>query len=193
MTLWYPLLTMSYTRECPKCTSVIRYKSQSWMNIAETRKSLCKQCCSIRNMEFIDKHRHLPFEYLYKRLQRMSQDRLRRKVNLTYEEFLDFTHITACHYCGYPIKWYPHHETKRKTTYSYNLDRKDSNKCYSKDNCVVCCKVCNNAKSNLLTYEEMLILGHSIAEIRKLRTLLPPMTSYFPTLSLTGLHQLLSH
>lgn len=184
---------MKYERECPQCKTTIHYKSREWMKVADSRKSLCKRCSSIRNMEFIQKHRHPPFQYLYKRLKTMSKDRLQREVNMTFEEFLEFTQITSCHYCGYKIKWYPHHETAKKTTHSYNLDRKNSFKGYSKDNCVVCCKVCNNAKSNLLTYEEMLILGKEIARIRKLRTLLPPLVSYFPTLSAVGLRQLLLH
>ena len=39
--------------------------------------------------------------------------------------------------------------TLREQPSSVNLDRVDSNKGYSKDNCVVCCYICNKMKSTL--------------------------------------------
>ena len=64
---------------------------------------------------------------------------------------LDFTKINNCHYCGDDILWVKHTGTGQ---HRYNLDRKDSNKGYSKDNCVVCCKKCNYMKGSEFSYEE---------------------------------------
>lgn len=54
-----------------------------------------------------------------------------------------------CHYCGQP-------PSNRKTTknsilpFLYSgIDRIDSKKDYTRDNVVPCCKICNNAKSDL--------------------------------------------
>ena len=56
------------------------------------------------------------------------------------------------------------HTTSCVRSTAYNLDRKDSIKGYTKENCVVCCKRCNRAKSNLFSYEEWLEIGKFIQE-----------------------------
>ncbi len=86
---------------------------------------------------------------------------------MTYDEFLEFTRIAACHYCGFDVCW------KDYGRAPYNLDRKDNTKDYSKDNCVVCCFDCNATKGARFSYEEMIILGKAIREIRLTRTQLP--------------------
>ena len=71
-----------------------------------------------------------------------------RDFALSKEEFKNIV-IKNCHYCG--IK--PSNVIRRKSyngdfTYS-GIDRVDSSKGYTVDNCVPCCKLCNGAKSNL--------------------------------------------
>jgi len=78
-------------------------------------------------------------------------------VLLTYEEFLEFTKIKECHYCCKEIKWHPH--TKKdgidiKGSRAYQLDRIDNDGPYSKNNCVVCCWSCNQAKGNRFSYDD---------------------------------------
>ena len=68
------------------------------------------------------------------------------EVLLTYEEFLEFTKTLRCHYCFAEIDW-----TKDQR---YNLDRRNNDIGYTKENCVVCCPRCNYGKSNLFTYDE---------------------------------------
>ena len=46
------------------------------------------------------------------------------------------------------------------------LDRLDSLKGYTKENCVACCYDCNKVKSNVLTYEEMLVAMKVVQELR---------------------------
>lgn len=77
--------------------------------------------------------------------------RKQKSFNLTFNEFLEFTKIKNCHYCNSPIKWVKH---TGKGCYRYNLDRKDSSKGYSKQNCVVCCKRCNYMKGSEFSYKE---------------------------------------
>jgi hypothetical protein len=92
--------------------------------------------------------RKRPFESAYNSLIRNAKKRA-INVFLTYEEFIEFTKIEECHYCLCKLIWEPHNSKSIKI----NLDRKDNNE-YSKENCVTCCKRCNQAKSNVFTYEE---------------------------------------
>ncbi|PWI46423.1 hypothetical protein CEE45_16900 [Candidatus Heimdallarchaeota archaeon B3_Heim] len=45
------------------------------------------------------------------------------------------------------------------------LERKDNAKGYSKENCVLSCSLCNNAKSDKFTEEEFRKVGAAIKEI----------------------------
>lgn len=58
----------------------------------------------------------------------------------------------ACFYCG---------ETEK-----IGLDRINNNKGHTKDNVVPCCYVCNCARSNNFTFEEMIQLGKTIKDIK---------------------------
>ena len=107
------------------------------------RSESCKLCLGLR-----------PFEALYNRF----EARAKHLVLLSYEEFLEFTSIGNCHYCSKPIVWMQRGSRKRQSS-SYNLDRKDNDKPYTKENCVVCCTRCNRAKNNFFTYEEWLQIG----------------------------------
>ncbi len=62
----------------------------------------------------------------------------------------------SCVYCGYS---------------STGLDRVDNSKGHLKSNCVPACKVCNVAKMDNFSYDEMLILGKTIKEIKDKRLL----------------------
>lgn len=71
---------------------------------------------------------------------------------LTKEEFVELIG-GDCHYCGDKpnMSW---HGTKRTIinldSFRYNgVDRKNNTLGYTKENCVSCCKICNNSKSTL--------------------------------------------
>jgi hypothetical protein len=78
-------------------------------------------------------------------------------LDITYEDFMVFTKVNKCHYCHGAVNWYPHTKLNGKEvpgSRSYKLDRKDNKLGYSTENCVVCCKRCNEGKSGDFTYEE---------------------------------------
>lgn len=100
-----------------------------------------------------------PFEKLYNTLKLKANNGI--QVDLTYEEYLRFTKIPNCHYCYDLINW-----TEYSKGYNYNIDRKDSYKGYSLDNCVVCCGICNFTKSNRFTYNEFVKIGNVIKDIK---------------------------
>lgn len=105
-------------------------------------------------------HKKKPFESIYKRL---MNDWRKLNNNLTYKEFLEFTSITNCYYCDELIKWneYSHINGKFIST-SYFLDRKNNNLGYIKDNCVVCCTICNKFKGSM-NHDDFINLCNRIA------------------------------
>jgi hypothetical protein len=103
------------------------------------------------------------FEALYNRLKTIAGYR-GTPVELTYEEFLEFTDIHACTYCGNPVKWNPHCLTKGAAT---NLDRKNSAGGYSEDNVVVCCIDCNRMKNKWFTHDEFVVVMKALTDYRR--------------------------
>lgn len=89
-----------------------------------------------------ERHYKTPFKRLYTKLKNSAQKKS-IEVELSYEDFLEFTKIPDCYYCGDSVLWVPH----GKKAVAYNLDRRDNEKGYTKQNSVVCCKTCNFLKS----------------------------------------------
>jgi 5'-deoxynucleotidase YfbR-like HD superfamily hydrolase len=131
----------------------------------------------------VDSRRKKPFEALYNRLVRTASEH-NHGVQFSYEEFVKFTCEKTCHYCSGPVEWNAYTslwEPKRlrrvkdseplpRTKHTgYNLDRKDNSLGYSVDNCVVCCGSCNRTKGDRFTYEEFLIIAHSLRLVQYLR------------------------
>lgn len=104
-----------------------------------------------------------PYEALYNRF--VHNNKNKWAVSISYKEFVEFTSILECHYCGNPVSWSKYHP--KKNGRGYNLDRKDSSKGYFLNNVVVCCWRCNQAKSNDFTYEEWLFVGRALRQYRE--------------------------
>lgn len=100
-----------------------------------------------------------PYVRLFEVIKQNSKHR-KQECLLTFEQFLTFTKVDQCHYCHAPVRWV---KFERK---AYNLDRKNSDKGYSIENCVVCCQRCNFAKSNRYTYEEWFEMNRCFREGR---------------------------
>jgi hypothetical protein len=98
-----------------------------------------------------------PYEALYNVMVGSAKKR-NIPLSLTYLQFVDFTAIAECLYCGEPVNWSRHNVCRNGQ--NYNLDRKDNSLGYHKDNLVVCCTPCNATKLNVLTHEEMVAVGN---------------------------------
>lgn len=96
--------------------------------------------------------------------------KLNREFLLTKEEFRILT-SDNCHYCGNsPIlyststKSNVSKETFEHSKYLYNgIDRIDSSKGYTNDNCVTCCEMCNKAKRDV-SYEDFIMYLKQISK-----------------------------
>ena len=113
--------------------------------------------CGCINSKRISEMNRLPkgvaaLNSLYIHYKNSAKDR-NLSFKLTKEEFIELTQ-SLCHYCGVS----PSQECKGRNhgSYMYNgIDREDSKKGYTIENCVPCCKTCNFAKNNL-SLEEFL-------------------------------------
>ncbi len=70
--------------------------------------------------------------------------------NLSKDDFKELT-LQNCTYCGSePLYRINTHTTDNHGDYIYNgVDRVDNARGYEVDNCVTCCKLCNQMKMNL--------------------------------------------
>jgi len=107
--------------------------------------------------------RKQPFESLYNRV-RQSAAKRSVPFDLSYADFISYTVVSNCHYCGDMVSWTKWNVGKKGPT---NLDRKDSSLGYSKNNLVVSCTRCNKAKLDHFTYEEWLRIGKLIRQMRE--------------------------
>lgn len=140
---------------CPDCNTEFAVIAN---NAKRKKTNKCNQC----SKKVIGSNtRKLPFEGLYNIISKKS---IKYGEVFKYEEFLKFTSLPECIYCGKNVKWRPH---RNKQSAAINLDRKDSNRGYTTDNCVVCCGECNLVKNNILTHDEMLVAMKAVLEYRK--------------------------
>lgn len=121
----------------------------------------CHTCGNERNWSKKCK----PFESLYHRVKRAAESR-NLFFQLTLEEFVSFTSIKSCEYCGDLVTWIPR-KSFRGGSHPSNLDRKDNKLGYSKENCVVCCGECNRIKGSKYSYEQMKAIGKCLVILRK--------------------------
>jgi len=114
-------------------------------------------CCGCKG-----RGRKRPFEATYNTLVYKEPHRAK---GFSYEDYITFTVIHNCHYCGGSIRWLPHRK-KEPWGQGHNLDRKDNGKGYSTNNCVVCCCSCNRTKGDRFSYREFMLLAPTLKKIR---------------------------
>ena len=124
------------------------------------RRNRCRGCGCVPSSSL------RPYEALYNQFNQKA----RRNVQFTYEEFLKFVEQKTCHYCGTEVTW-AKYDTNRNGV-NYNLDRTDNSLGYTVENCVVCCLRCNAGKSNKFSYEEWVEIGDLIRRQRDRKLLL---------------------
>lgn len=122
-----------------------------------------RSCGCLQKEVIIGRLKKSPFLYLYNRL-KYNASRRRIVIDLSFDEFKEFTKNSKCHYCDSNIIWHPHSNSG-----GCNLDRKDFNIGYIKTNCVVCCKICNSVKNKYFSHTEMIELGKHIKTITSKR------------------------
>jgi len=121
----------------------------------------CRACANKNNWWTVQLR---PYEHILTCLRGTCKDR-GIKVDLSYEDLLYFVSQKTCEYCNKELIWIER-QTKR-TSGATNLDRKESDRGYSRNNCVPCCWECNRIKGNVYTYQEMKIIGLLFKQLRE--------------------------
>lgn len=150
---------------CGSC-SVKLIKGINWYTTR--RHFVCKSCDNLRSTKWAVNNP----EKAKERYERNSKTfttkynvgkkcaRLRNVVwSITKEQF-KLLISNPCHYCG--------HELPKA---GVGLDQIVPSNGYTTDNVVPCCTQCNQAKNSYFTYEEMLLIGKIIKDIKDKRKL----------------------
>ena len=106
----------------------------------------------------------------------MIKTRARNKIDWEREDFITWYIDTPkqCHYCECTEKqlkkFHDKTPSKRHNTrgHSLEIDRLED-KSYSKDNCVLACYWCNNAKSDVFTPKQFKLIGLEIGKVIRKR------------------------
>ena len=125
--------------KCSKRKNVQKFYKNRKINNGFTR--WCKKCCRISKTKYRkanpEKIKQMARNY-YKTPRgkyidcKKSASRYKKSFNLTFKEFVTFWK-KPCFYCGFMVK-------------TIGLDRINSNKGYTRNNLVSCCKMCNFMK-----------------------------------------------
>jgi hypothetical protein len=137
----------SHKRVILKCSTPDCNGEVSTNSIGKTKafRTKCKRCSQ----------KSRPYERTYN-LAKNRANKREIKWLLSYDEFSELCSILNCHYCNVTLNRAKHRNGIGST--QPLLDRKDSNKDYTLDNCVPCCPDCNFTKHEHITYEEMVLI-----------------------------------
>jgi len=115
--------------------------------------SYCNTCKRDKLTNYKNNKRSTKEGILYYNLSNYKNTDKRRGFNFDLDlKFLIELCSKPCIYCG--------------DTEKIGADRIDNNKGHTKDNVVPCCFSCNKTRLDLYSFEEMLILGKAIREIK---------------------------
>lgn len=151
------------------CDNVVKITKSDFKH---RKTGLCRKCSNniklaYSRANFISSKLR-PYEALYNSFKKNCKEK-DIFVNLTFEDFLDYTSINSCAYCNSHISWTQYNMTVNG--YRYNLDRKDCKEGYFKSNLVVCCWRCNDLKSNKFSHFEFLLIGEALKIIDRQRSI----------------------
>lgn len=124
--------------------------------------TICSSCAyKMRPQSAI---RYTGAEILFKRVILNRAKKVGISVDLTPDDFVEIA-TSECHYCGAEPTERKYHGKRDVPIRINGVDRIDSSKGYSKDNCLPCCTICNVMKASL-GYDEFL---EHVAKILKRR------------------------
>jgi 5-methylcytosine-specific restriction endonuclease McrA len=133
------------TLECNNTVTI--YAGRGGKNLEDYK---CRSCAYLAL-------RKRPYGRTFNKTARNTRHRT-KKIDwlISYEDFVSLCHIPNCHYCNKPLGRAAYAGDEGSD--ALLLDRKDSNKDYTLDNCVPCCPKCNFTKNDRVSYAEMVLV-----------------------------------
>lgn len=143
----------TYIFKCLDCENLIKAQSSQ----LKTHSGKCRKCTQ----------KLRPYEHILNELTHNCLNKTNHHINLNYEDFIKIITNSNCHYCNKELKFskYTRDENSNYMSRAYQLDRKNNNLGYTKENVVPCCWKCNRIKSNIYTYEDFIKLSPILKEI----------------------------
>lgn len=147
----------TYIFECIDCGKDIKLQAGRF----KSHSGKCIQCSQ----------RGKPYSHILNELIFTCKKRNKHIVTLTYDEFIDIITDAKCHYCNKELIYnkYTRDENLNYVSRAYQLDRKNNDLGYTKENVVPCCWECNRLKSNIYTYKEFMRFSPILKEIQQER------------------------
>lgn len=149
-----------------KCRCICGAEKDS-VSSRDLKQGKTKSCGCLRD----EMKRKGPYRAKFNRLLHSASSRGLR-CEITFDDFVCLTLAAkVCEYCGHGLDASEYTQHKGQLGKGCNLDRKDNSKGYSLENVVPCCPDCNFSRGNRFSYEEFLIIGRAIKQVRELRAL----------------------
>ena len=157
-------------KRCCRCKEI---KSSSEFHKCSATSDGLKSYCKLCRKKIAAVRIRKP-EHIYRRM----KDRARTRkygaipVSITKERFVQWytEHPKTCTYCGVSEKDISGIPFKARQGFTnrhrLEIDRMDSAGGYSLDNITLACPICNTAKSNFFTFEEMMFIGKNVIQPR---------------------------
>ena len=143
-----------YYFNCSLCDKEIKAQYSQ----LKTHSGKCKRCTQLGE----------PYFFIYNELRNHRNKKV--EFNLTFEEFKQIINDPNCHYCGEQLIYHKHSKNWGKVlTRAHQLDRKNNEEGYTKNNVIPCCWTCNRLKSDAFSYEEFMMLSPILKQIKQLR------------------------
>lgn len=141
-----------YKCKCIKCGSI---QIKQLHHLKEFKGEGCLECTE----KLTSKPKLSINERNYNSYKHKIESQTKHEFNLSFEEF-DSLVIKDCYYCGsnpiFPER-FKNEFKNRDIKYFNGIDRVDSLKGYTLDNCVPCCSICNRMKSDM---EQSIFINH---------------------------------
>ena len=123
---------------------------ETWITGSQLRKGKrvrCTHCAYRERPQSTERYSNLERSYSLSILRRCKGERIENHLPIEeYEKII----AQSCYYCGEPPRKISHLDKNkvalREDFYANGVDRVDSSKHYTVDNCVPCCKQCNTMK-----------------------------------------------
>lgn len=140
-----------YIFECSGCKKELNIQSSS----LKRHSGKCVRCTQLKE----------PYRYIFNELK--LHKKLGTSVQIEFQDFLELIKEKKCHYCGEELIYEEYSRYWGKTnSRAHQLDRKNNNLGYIKENLVPCCWECNRLKSDRFTYEEFIQLSPTLKKIK---------------------------